>query len=331
MIAFYRKNKSDNTLESDTGRIPLLEKSSAVKAFYTLNSCKLGNYHDVDKGLVKKLGADTVFIPVHMKKEDPCWKTCGCGNRACAAYNKHECACWLQSGKTYRSVQMKTYNEKLAKCTRCKSFLPIGVFAVRGNKTGKVHTFINNHFSGALKNSVLYERAMYSARMDSLTNVLNRRSMEEHLLNAFKLAEKYRHSLSLCLFDIDHFKRFNDTYGHQTGDMILRELAGLIAALAREVDVVARYGGEEFCLIFPHTDKGHAFEISERIRTDVEAHVFPTGKQVTISMGVASYPEDDAAGPKELLKQADIALYRSKITRNAVTAYRQVFQDEIKK
>jgi diguanylate cyclase (GGDEF)-like protein len=194
---------------------------------------------------------------------------------------------------------------------------------VRGNKISKVHTFINNHFSGALKNSVLYERAVYSARMDGLTNVLNRRSMEEHLLNAFKLAKKYRHPLSLCLFDIDHFKRFNDTYGHQTGDMILKELAALVSAVVREVDIVARYGGEEFCIIFPHTDKEHAFEISERIRVEVEAYVFPTGKRVTISMGVASYPEDDAAGPQELLKKADIALYRSKITRNAVTAYRQ--------
>ena len=328
VIGFYRKSTLNNTLASGSGAIPLLEKSSAVKAFYTLKPCRLGSHHAADRELAKELGHDTVFIPVHMKREEPCWNTTGCGSRGCTAHNTHGCACWLESGRMYRGALMNSHNEKLSKCIRCKSFLPIGVFAVRGSKAGAVHTFINNHCSGALKNSVLYERALYSATMDGLTQVMNRRSMEEQLLAAFRLSEKYRHPLSICLFDIDHFKKFNDTYGHQTGDMILKDLAALVSAMVREVDIVARYGGEEFCLIFPHTDKARAFEISERIREEVEAREFPTGKRVTISMGVASHPDDNAVTYKELLKKADIALYRSKVTRNAVTAYRDSFGQE---
>ena len=327
VIRFYRKNRISGMLESDGDRIPLLEKSSAVKAFFTLEPCKLGDRLEADKGLVERLGADTVFIPVHMKKESSCWRLNGCAHRGCAAHGRDNCICWVQSGKAYRGKEMKTHNEKLAKCFSCKSFLSIGVFAVQGRKIGKVHAFINDHFSGALRNSVIYERALYSASMDPLTDVCNRRGLERHLSDAFKLAEKYGHPLSVCILDIDHFKRFNDTYGHRAGDLLLRELAGIVTVLVREVDIVARYGGEEFCIVFPHTVKGSASEIAERIRAEVEAHVFSGGRRITISLGLAGYPEDDAAGPGSLVKKADIALYRSKITRNAVTVYSPEYSD----
>ncbi len=328
VIGFYRKNALEKTLEGENVQIPLFEKSSAVKAFFTLSPCKLGSYHERDRALAEALGPDTVFIPVRMEKDEPCWKARACAVRGCAAYGKEQHACWLRAGKIYKGVNLPTHNEKLAKCISCKSFLPVGVFAVRGRRIKWVHTFITNHFSGALRNSVLYERAVYSASMDSLTKVFNRRSLEEHLLNAFKSAERYGQPLSLAMFDIDHFKKFNDTYGHQAGDSILRELAGLVSAFIREADILARYGGEEFCLVFPHTDKMHAFEITERIRAEIEENIFSAGRRVTVSMGVAGYPDDETAGAKALLKKADIALYRSKITRNTVTSYSEAFQDE---
>ncbi|HEX8949764.1 MAG TPA: GGDEF domain-containing protein, partial [Dissulfurispiraceae bacterium] len=220
--------------------------------------------------------------------------------------------------------------EKTAKCLSCRAFLPVGVFAVQGKKIRGTHNFINSHFSGALKNSVLYERAVYSASMDGLTNVFNRRSMEEQLLRSFKLSGKYNHPLSLCMLDIDHFKRFNDTHGHQAGDLVLRETADLISGLIREVDILARYGGEEFCIIFPHTDKALAFEVAERIRAEVENHEFSAGRRITISMGIANHPDDEVSSPQDLVKKADVALYHSKISRNTVAAYRQEFQDPVK-
>lgn len=326
VIGFYRKNRVNYILESAGGCVPLLERSSAVKAFFTLTPGKLGSHYEVDKEMTKKLGADTVFIPIHMKKEEPCWKSNGCGNKDCAVHNKGDCFCWLHSGKAYRNAVMNTYNEKLMRCISCKSFLPIGIFAVKGAKISRVHTFINNHFSGTLKNSVLYERAVYSANIDTLTNLLNRRGMEENLLNLFRLAEKYKHPLSLCLFDIDHFKKFNDSYGHQAGDAILRELSGIVSGLVREVDIAARYGGEEFCIIFPHTEKSRAYEVAERIREEVGTHVFSNNRKITVSMGLASLPDDEINGIKDLINKADIALYKSKITRNAVTSYCADFQ-----
>jgi two-component system cell cycle response regulator len=118
------------------------------------------------------------------------------------------------------------------------------------------------------------------------------------------------------MLDLDHFKRVNDSLGHQAGDRVLREFATLVAGGARANDVAARYGGEEFAVILPHTDAAMAARVAERIRTAVREFVFLEDEQpvrVTVSAGVATYPSTpDLDSADALLRAADLALYAAK-------------------
>jgi diguanylate cyclase (GGDEF)-like protein len=131
------------------------------------------------------------------------------------------------------------------------------------------------------------------------------------------------HHLSMVLLDIDHFKKFNDRYGHQAGDAVLKGVAAALKGAVRSFDIAARYGGEEFAVILPETTEEAAREVAERIRRSVSMYPFATedGKavRVTVSVGVATAPENGST-PAALIKQADAALYHSKEDgRNRVT------------
>ena len=132
--------------------------------------------------------------------------------------------------------------------------------------------------------------------------------------------------LSLIIFDLDHFKNLNDTYGHNAGDFVLKELADLIHknGTRKNHDTFARYGGEEFCLLLPETNIKQAFEIAQRLRQLVEEHKFIYDDKelpVTTSMGVADYREGVFNGD-DLFKRADKAVYKSKEEgRNKVSFY----------
>ena len=153
------------------------------------------------------------------------------------------------------------------------------------------------------------------ASTDGLTDLYNHRTFQERLTQEVDRANRYARPLSLVMIDVDHFKIYNDTYGHPQGDMILREIARLLREVSRTSDIVARYGGEEFALILPETDCASAQKISHRLREHIERHAFPgeqrlPGGTLTISLGVATHT---LAGTKEALVQsADIALYRAK-------------------
>ena len=163
------------------------------------------------------------------------------------------------------------------------------------------------------------------ANRDGLTGLYNHRYFKETILNDFQRAVRYHESLSCVMFDIDHFKKFNDTYGHQTGDMVLKTLGGLVGELIRDSDLSARYGGEEFILLMYHTASQEAFMIAERLRKAVEQHKFRADNlvlTVTISVGVASFPHPEIADAKTLIECADKALYRAKEEgRNRVIAF----------
>jgi diguanylate cyclase (GGDEF)-like protein len=126
------------------------------------------------------------------------------------------------------------------------------------------------------------------------------------------------------MLDIDFFKKFNDTYGHRTGDFVLRGLGQLLESSVKESDVVARYGGEEFSIIFPNTDKQSVRSVCEKLREKVQHEVFIYDRRelkLTVSMGVACFPED-AIEMAPLIEKADAALRHSKETnRNKVTVY----------
>ncbi|MEO5334318.1 MAG: diguanylate cyclase [Magnetococcus sp. YQC-5] len=150
---------------------------------------------------------------------------------------------------------------------------------------------------------------------DKLTGVFNRRRMEELLNAEFDRASRYNYQLTFLLFDVDHFKRFNDEHGHDQGDRVLQAIGLLMKQHFRKIDYPCRYGGEEFCAILPSTpadaEGTGAWTVAERFRQNVEALVID-GLKVTISIGVAIFPMKSVKEPFDLVKVADNALYQAK-------------------
>jgi diguanylate cyclase (GGDEF)-like protein len=159
---------------------------------------------------------------------------------------------------------------------------------------------------------------------DELTGLYNRRYLNQELPSEMERFRRFGHPFSLLMLDLDHFKRVNDTYGHQAGDQVLRDLSGVLQQTARLYDRAVRYGGEEFVIILPQVSREEAVVAAERIREAVAAHEFRYKDQdlgrLTVSIGAATYPMD-AMNAEALVSRADQALYQAKETRNAVVAY----------
>ncbi|OQX80597.1 MAG: hypothetical protein B6D56_04530 [Candidatus Omnitrophica bacterium 4484_70.1] len=156
------------------------------------------------------------------------------------------------------------------------------------------------------------------AFLDELTKVYNRRYFDEVLRREVERVKRYPQKFSLLMIDLDDFKKYNDSYGHQTGDKILKGVADILShKIRRGVDVLARYGGEEFAIITPHTDKKGASVLAARLVDLVAKEKFifdeSTVIKVTVSIGVATYG-DDAVTIDELVRKADEALYQAKRT-----------------
>ncbi|AIQ38472.1 chemotaxis protein CheY [Paenibacillus sp. FSL R5-0345] len=162
-------------------------------------------------------------------------------------------------------------------------------------------------------NAVLVELS----NTDKLTGLKNRRFLQEKLDEQIVGYGRDQAVFSLCIIDIDHFKKVNDTYGHQTGDYVLEKLASILKLQSREEDIAARYGGEEFILLLPNTDISESKIIAENLRQSIAYSTWEMG-QITVSVGIATFiPADSEA---TLLQKADQALYASKEQgRNRVT------------
>ncbi len=174
--------------------------------------------------------------------------------------------------------------------------------------------------------SALNAQLRIMSSTDVLTAVANRRSLEERLHEMWELSQRTHEPLSLVMCDIDHFKRVNDDYGHQAGDLVLQQFAKLLEAEAREIDRVGRYGGEEFVLLLPGTVLDAAVTFAERIRERVEHEEFRYDSDKvlhrTMSCGVAAWPHPRVNDPEALIKAADDALYVAKETgRNRVIRF----------
>ena len=161
-----------------------------------------------------------------------------------------------------------------------------------------------------------FQRQMYeSALRDGLTKIFNKKYFLDRLESEFAYAVRHRTPLSLVMFDIDHFKKINDTHGHLAGDYALSTLAKVVQDTIRQEDVFARYGGEEFAVICRGIDLGGALAFGERIRRCVDAQSFvynETEIKVTVSVGVSAVPEVGMKEPQELIGAADDALYQAK-------------------
>jgi diguanylate cyclase (GGDEF)-like protein len=156
------------------------------------------------------------------------------------------------------------------------------------------------------------------ACVDGLTDLTNRRELDLSLMREARRCARQRAPLSVVMIDIDHFKAFNDTFGHLEGDECLRRVAGALRAqLKRPADIAARYGGEEFCLVLPDTDSVGAKEVAESVRQRVEALGIPQAPKaaagtVTVSLGVATCLPGGEDQAHDLIQRADQALYKAK-------------------
>lgn len=166
----------------------------------------------------------------------------------------------------------------------------------------------------AVLRAQLYEQMERMATTDGLTGLLNHRTFQSRFDDAMATAKRYGRKVSVVLTDVDHFKSVNDTYGHPTGDQVLKGVARILRETARDTDVVARYGGEEFCIVMPETDMKGAHAIAERIRERVLKEVFQTEQgplKITMSLGVATFP-DHGEAKQTLIDLADQCLYFAK-------------------
>ncbi len=157
------------------------------------------------------------------------------------------------------------------------------------------------------------------AQRDELTQIYNRKKFNTTLTKYIHKSTVHDKTFSVILFDIDHFKRINDTYGHDVGDKVLVHLSALIKNLLRGDDLLARWGGEEFVILSPESNLTDGYELANRLRREVEQFTFPVIGSLTCSFGVAEFEIGDTQG--SLLKRADEALYLSKANgRNQVSA-----------
>jgi diguanylate cyclase (GGDEF)-like protein len=163
----------------------------------------------------------------------------------------------------------------------------------------------------AVNHARLYERQQQLALTDSLTGCMNRRSFEMQLERDLRLATRMRQPVSLIMLDIDHFKRVNDSFGHDAGDAALRFLADVLRDELRGVDTAARYGGEEFAVILPQANLEGALVVAERLRARIETTEIPEIGHITASLGIATFPLH-ANSRAQLVSTADQALYEAK-------------------
>ena len=228
---------------------------------------------------------------------------------------------WIKGG------QRRLKNDLLVKSLDLREFLIFSLW-IKGKPTGvvlvdnyitkkpitdddiKIFTMFMEQAQGALENSQSFESTLTRSHTDPLTSLWNYGYFQYRLDEEIAKSNTTSLALSLMMIDIDDFKRFNDTRGHIQGDEALRRISDTLKENCRKIDILCRYGGEEFALILPANNKGESALLGERIRKSIENKRILRSK-FTISIGIASYPED-SANKKTLIEKADQALYKAK-------------------
>src|SRR5208283_4418554 len=139
------------------------------------------------------------------------------------------------------------------------------------------------------------ERLKQLSTTDILTRTYNRLAFNDFLDAELQRAQRYKSGMSIIMFDVDHFKNVNDTYGHLVGDEVLKALVQVVQFSVRKVDILARWGGEEFMILVPESTAETAHELAERLRKEIESHDFSTKEKITVSIGVTTYRDGDSA------------------------------------
>lgn len=214
----------------------------------------------------------------------------------------------MQPGVTTRIVDLESTNGTFVNNRRVTDE------ALRDGDIVRVGQTIFKHLSGNNIETKYHEEIYRLTTIDGLTEIFNKRFFLEAIERELNRAGRYGRLLSLAMFDIDHFKRINDTFGHLAGDHVLRELSALMAQNVRRQDVLARYGGEEFAVILPEVDEQGAKLVCEKLRSITAAHPFTfNGKAigVTISLGIHCF-RGGADSTEAFIAQADERLYAAK-------------------
>lgn len=177
-----------------------------------------------------------------------------------------------------------------------------------------IYRTVANQLATALENASLYQMTRELATHDELTGLYNRRMLDSRLEMEWERTQRFGSVMGLVMLDVDHFKSFNDEYGHLVGDQVLRHVASLLLSHTRKVDVVARFGGEEFCILLPRTNLSEALHVAETLRLAIETtplHFQDRSYSVTVSLGAAS-SQLAVTSFLHLLELADQALYKAK-------------------
>ena len=285
------------------------EKVTRDKIILEKEASDIFTLYEMTREITKKLSEGEALEVFRSKlKENISLEDCRFISPLSSEYNE------IQSSKEYFIFPLKTKRVKE------------GYLAFKGlqDKDKDKAIILSHQFALAFRRVELYKEVEELAITDSLTSVHTRR----HFLGRFE--EELRRStsrkidLSVLMIDVDHFKSFNDQYGHLVGDQILHAIGAILKENIREIDFIGRYGGEEFCVILPVTDRYGANFAAERMRVAVEEaqiKAYDTTLKVTVSIGIAGFPSDGKI-VSELIDKADWALYRAKKKgRNCICAF----------
>jgi diguanylate cyclase (GGDEF)-like protein len=341
-------NKERRTLSLKVGDrelyIPLIDKNSFTDAALRGAAIILDRRSvtsEYDRKALDLVGAERCMVlPLKSAMPQPCHEYFQCRDSQCAAFENKEGKCWQFSGTHCKGSISGLYVDKIAACLACELFTPVGLYLLDVPKERVPRSGIDMEApmrlldagSLAVSNALLHEKTVQLSKTDGLTGLKNYREFKEVFHAELLRSKRYQRASSLLMIDVDHFKRYNDAYGHPQGDALLKNLAELIQNNFKDTDIVARYGGEEFAVLLTEIEsRDTAVAVAERLRVTVERHNFSSeegqpGGSVTISIGVSCYPEDGPA-VDDIIQAADEALYRAKNEgRNRVVASRLLEQ-----
>lgn len=332
--------------ESEHRDTEILHILNEISAFFTANKNLETVFEQTLDGIQKVLNADIILVEVITEKGSvPTTKVMKGAEKL--ELNENVYMKVIVQGSSILINNLSSYHSEYKKYKSIyeqgvKSFLiapllinkePIGLLGIftlnpfdfTGEELRLLTTF-TTHASLIIENARLLEETKRLSITDELTQLYNFRHFQYAFTNEFQRAKRYNHNLSLLMCDIDYFKNYNDTNGHEAGNEVLKKIAAIMKTTARDVDFIARYGGEEFVLVLIETNKENAGLFAERLRQRIEKESFPSqekqpGGNLTITIGVAGFPED-AGTCEELIEHADSALYRGKNEgKNRVVSY----------
>ena len=194
--------------------------------------------------------------------------------------------------------------------------------ALKDGDMVRLGTVLFKFFAHGNIENVFHDKIYRMATIDATTQIFNKKYLMEALEAEIKVTKNYKRNMTLIMYDLDFFKKVNDVYGHNAGDLVLRDSAHIVRGVVRKNDIFGRFGGEEFAIILPETDAKTGVDLAERIRRAVEGHGFKLGSKMhrqTISIGVAQF-SSEMKTPQALIESADKKLYHSKNSgRNKVS------------